>query len=68
MVVESGDLVLGDQDGVVVVARANLEAVLAELANVKGKEAKMDDLVRAGATAPAWMEATLREKGVLFVD
>ncbi len=51
--VNSGDVVIGDQDGVVVVAREALESVLAALADVKTKEAKMDELVAKGATAAA---------------
>jgi 4-hydroxy-4-methyl-2-oxoglutarate aldolase len=66
--VDAGDLIVGDQDGLVVVARAALEAVAAALDEVKGKEAKMDELVRKGATVPPWMEQTLEEKGVRFVD
>ena len=66
--VDAGDLIVGDQDGLVVVPRAALEAVVAALDEVKGKEAKMDELVRKGATVPPWMEQTLEEKGVRFVD
>jgi 4-hydroxy-4-methyl-2-oxoglutarate aldolase len=66
--VDAGDLIVGNQDGLVVVARAALEAVAAALDEVKGKEAKMDELVRKGATVPPWMEQTLAEKGVRFVD
>lgn len=68
VVVQPGDLIIGDQDGVVVVARAMLESVAAELAEITAKEAKMDALVRSGAVAPAWMEATLRDKGLRFLD
>jgi 4-hydroxy-4-methyl-2-oxoglutarate aldolase len=66
--IDSGDLVVGDQDGVVVVARTVLESVATALAEVKEKEAKMDALVRNGATTPPWMEQTLREKGVRYLD
>ncbi len=66
--VQPGDLVLGDQDGVVVVPQGALEDVAAALEEVKAKEAKMDDLVRAGATVPVWMETALREKGVRYLD
>ncbi len=68
MSIDSGDLILGDQDGVVIVARATLESVAAALAEVKDKEAKMDELVRKGETRPPWMEQTLREKGVRYLD
>lgn len=66
--VDAGDLIVGDQDGLVVVAREALEAVAAALDEVQAKEAKMDELVRKGATVPPWMEQALAEKGVRFVD
>src|SRR5207247_9901986 len=66
--VNSGDLVVGDQDGVVVVAREALEGVAAALAEVKAKEAKMDDLVKGGARVPPWMEQAMAEKGVRYLD
>jgi 4-hydroxy-4-methyl-2-oxoglutarate aldolase len=66
--VNAGDLVVGDQDGVVVVVREALAGVADALAKVRAKEAKMDELVRGGTTAPPWMARTLAEKGVRFVD
>jgi 4-hydroxy-4-methyl-2-oxoglutarate aldolase len=66
--VNPGDLVVGDQDGIVVVAREALAAVADALAEVKAKEAKMDELVRKGATVPPWMGETLAGKGVQYVD
>ncbi len=66
--VNSGDVVIGDQDGVVVVAREMLQSVLAALVEVKAKEAKMDEWVRNGATSPAGLEQLILEKGVRYVD
>lgn len=66
--VDPGDLVLGDQDGVVVVARAALAGVAAAVAEVAAKEARMDEWVRQGLTTPPWLEATLADKGVRYVD
>lgn len=68
MTVNPGDLIAGDQDGVVVVAREALDAVAAALDEVKAKEAKMDELVRKGAKVPAWLEAAFTEKGVRYLD
>jgi len=62
--VNPGDVVAGDQDGVVVVAREALEGV----DEVKSKEAKMDDWVRNGAKVPPWLEAAFAEKGVRYLD
>lgn len=66
--VNAGDLVVGDQDGVVVVARANVESVLVEVEAVAAKEKSMDEWVRQGVKVPPWVEATLAAKGVRFVE
>jgi len=46
--VASGDVVIGDRDGVVVVPRARLSETLARLAEVKAAEAAMLERVRGG--------------------
>ena len=66
--VNAGDVVIGDQDGVVIVAREALESVLNGLADVKSKEAKMEELVAKGAKLPPGFEQVLAEKGVLYLD
>ena len=67
-IVDAGDVIMGDQDGVVVVARADAEDVADELANIAGKEKQMDGWVRDGAKVPPWLESTLAAKGVRYVD
>ena len=64
--VNAGDVITGDQDGVVVVAREALESVLAALTDVKAKEARMEALVAKGATLPPGMEELIAEKGVRY--
>ncbi len=68
VMVNSGDVVIGDKDGVVVVAREALESVLGALADVKAKEDKMEALVAKGATLPPGFEELLSEKGVQYLD
>jgi 4-hydroxy-4-methyl-2-oxoglutarate aldolase len=46
--IESGDVIIGDRDGVVVVPRANLAAVTARLELVAAKEAEMHARLAAG--------------------
>ncbi len=67
-IVDAGDVVIGDQDGVVVVARSRLDEVVAELESVVSKEKMMDGWVRDGAKVPPWLEATLNAKGVRYID
>ena len=66
--VNAGDVIIGDQDGVVVVAREALQSVLDALADVKSKEAKMEEWVAKGATLPHGFEQLLSEKGVQYLD
>jgi 4-hydroxy-4-methyl-2-oxoglutarate aldolase len=66
--VNAGDVVVGDQDGVVVVARENLDRVVAGLEEIRAKERKMEAAVAAGAVLPPGMDQLIAEKGVRFVD
>ncbi|MCL4745266.1 MAG: RraA family protein [Burkholderiaceae bacterium] len=68
VVIEAGDVVVGDTDGVVVVRRESLDAVIAALAAVKAKEAAMDAQVRAGAKQPVWLEQAFADLGVRYLD
>ncbi len=68
MIVSPGDIVLGDQDGVVVIARDRAAAVAVALKEVGAKEARMDQWVRDGVKVPPWLDATLAEKGVHYLD
>jgi 4-hydroxy-4-methyl-2-oxoglutarate aldolase len=66
--VNPGDVILGDQDGIVVVAREALEGVVAALAEIEAKEKKMDALVRDGAKLPPGLDKIIAEKGVKLLD
>lgn len=66
--IDAGDLAVGDQDGVVIVSRARLSEVAAELQAVLTKEKKMDEGVKAGLRAPGWLAEAYRSKGVRYVD
>ena len=51
----SGDIVVGDADGVVVVPLARAEAVLARLRAVQTAERAAEEMVKSGATSfPSW--------------
>lgn len=61
--VAPGDIVVGDGDGVVVVAAERAEAVAGELAVVRTKEAEMERAVADGVVVPDWLDATLARLG-----
>lgn len=52
--VASGDVIVADLDGVVVVPRARLDEVIARLPAIRSAEAAMDQAVRDGLRLPAF--------------
>jgi 4-hydroxy-4-methyl-2-oxoglutarate aldolase len=66
--VASGDVVVGDVDGVVVVPQARAEAVLARLEAVKAQEMTLLAKVQAGLDAPPFGTELLAGERVRYVD
>ena len=66
--VHSGDVVVGDEDGVVIVPIGDLPVVGERLKAIAAKEAKMESDINAGMTMPAWVDAVLSERGCDIVD
>ncbi|CAG2139441.1 RraA family protein [Cupriavidus numazuensis] len=63
--VNPGDLIVGDADGVVVIPREDVPAIL-ELAQKKlDSETKRIAAIKAGDLRPGWLEGELRKAGVL---
>jgi 4-hydroxy-4-methyl-2-oxoglutarate aldolase len=57
--VASGDIVVGDEDGVVVVPAARIDETIARLEAVKAAEAALDARVKAGLTMPDFLRALI---------
>lgn len=57
--IESGDLVVGDRDGVVVVPHARIDATAAALVQVRAKEDEMGAAIEAGLISPDWVDELL---------
>jgi 4-hydroxy-4-methyl-2-oxoglutarate aldolase len=53
--VASGDVIVADQDGVVVIPQARLDEVIARLPAIRKAEAEMDQAVRDGLRVPAFL-------------
>ena len=64
-VVNPGDLVVGDADGVVVIERAKAPAMLALADKKVADEAARIEAIARGDTASKWLPAALRAAGVL---
>jgi len=66
--VNSGDVVVGDADGVVVVPVDLLDDVIAKLEDVKRAEAELDARVAAGLTMTEFASAVIESDRVKWVD
>lgn len=63
-----GDLIAGDEDGVVVVPRRDLKAVAGRLEGIRKKEEKIRADIEAGRLIPPELSAALEARGVERVD
>ncbi len=66
--VASGDLVAGDRDGVVVVPRAEIDAVIQALEAVRAAEAALEAKVKAGLKVPDFVQDLLASERVRRLD
>lgn len=66
VIVESGDIVVGDENGVVIVPREAAPRVAAAIREVAAKEASMDQWVKEGRKTPPWLDAVLKD--VQYLD
>lgn len=57
--IESGDLVIGDGDGIVIVPRTEIGNVLKRLGDVRAAEAALEAKVKAGLEVPDFVQAIL---------
>lgn len=63
--VHPGDFVIGDADGVVVVERAKIAALLPQAGRKVADESARIAQIKQGKTSASWLEAALRTAGVL---
>ena len=62
--VESGDMVIGDRDGVVIVPFARIDEVIENLSVVREAEAVMEEKVKAGLDMPGYLPELLKSDRV----
>ncbi|MGH6861001.1 MAG: RraA family protein [Phyllobacterium sp.] len=67
MTVEPGDLVLGDLDGVVSVARADLATVLAGAGKKHASEQVQMQQTEDGSVDKSWIDQVLEQKGCVYL-
>jgi RraA family protein len=66
MVVNPGDIIVGDEDGVVSVPVAVAEEILASARSIKQKEEKALQAIAAGNPDRRWVDEALKAKGCKF--
>lgn len=54
--IATGDIIVGDQDGIVVVPYERIDAVISNLRNVRASEAELEAKVKAGLRVPSFMQ------------
>lgn len=63
MVVRPGDIVVGDEDGVVAVPLDEVEGVLERAAAIRTREDRTMSEIMAGTVDRSWVDATLKARG-----
>ena len=66
--IKSGDVLVGDADGVVVVPAPEMGEVATRLKAMAVKEASMDQLVANGVLYPSWLDDILDSDAVSYID
>ena len=66
--VESGDAVVGDADGVVVVSQRFLTEVASRVQEIKVREAEMFEQIAGGGSKPAAMASIIADSAVRYVE
>jgi 4-hydroxy-4-methyl-2-oxoglutarate aldolase len=59
MTVAPGDIVIGDNDGIVIIPLAQAETVLRKLDDVRAAEASLEAKVKAGLKVPDFVQKIL---------
>jgi len=67
-VVRSGDLIVGDRDGVVVLPQEKMPEALEGLQAVREKERQIEALIAEGLTKPDWVKAFLAGERVKYME
>lgn len=66
--VMSGDVIVGDSDGVVAVPASEISEAARKLGIISAKEASMDEAVANGAKYPPWLDDILDSDAISYID
>lgn len=65
VVVHPGDLVVGDDDGIVVVKKQDLPLVIENFKKLQERESVRREQIESGQALPKWLERVMEEKGLV---
>ena len=65
LVIEAGDLIVGDEDGLVAVPAGQLDSVLTAAAAQAEREQQRKQAILKGEDKRGWIDAYLKQKGVI---
>ncbi|WCK52346.1 RraA family protein [Aneurinibacillus sp. Ricciae_BoGa-3] len=65
VVVRPGDVIVGDDDGVVVVNRCHIHSVIENLQKIEERELLRTKEIAGGQVLPKWFAATMQDKGLV---
>jgi regulator of RNase E activity RraA len=68
MIINSGDIVIGDEDGLVVLPVEQAEEILEKVKAQEIREREMMDSIADGTVDRSWVDDTLRQRGCEFID
>ena len=66
--IASGDIVVADNDGVVIIPRQEASNVLGRLSDVRAAEAALEAKVKAGLEIPDFIQSVLASDRIVVVD
>ena len=68
VIVRSGDIIVGDSDGIAVLSRENISDALDGIKAVRERERAIEERIAAGMTMPDWVKEFLAGDRVKIIE
>ena len=67
-VIQPGDMIVGDGDGVVVISRGDIDKVISSIEAVRKREAELESKIEKGLCYAAWVDDYLQSHRTRYLD
>jgi 4-hydroxy-4-methyl-2-oxoglutarate aldolase len=67
VIIRSGDIIVGDRDGVAVLSQEKIPEALEGMQAVRAREARLEERIAAGMTMPDWVKEFLAGERVKYI-